>query len=92
MDFISLFGAGSSNYNFEDKLFKIRINNNDDNICDLTRGFFYIPNSKQVMAISYDNFQKYIKIKNFVLSKTENYQKFAKPPCQITHLLVVSIK
>ena len=49
---MSVFGAGSSVYNFKDNLFKIRRNKDDSNICDLTRGFFYIPNSKKVMGIS----------------------------------------
>ena len=47
------FCAGSSVYNFKDTLFKIGRNKDNDNVCDLTRGFFDIPNSKEVMAISY---------------------------------------
>ena len=52
LDFISVFGAGSSVYNCKDNLFKIGRNKDDDNICDLTRGSFDIPNSKKVMGIS----------------------------------------
>ena len=53
LDFISVFGAGSSVYNFRDNIFKIRRNEDDDNICDLIRGFFfYIYDDKKVMAIS----------------------------------------
>ena len=52
LDFISVFCAGSSFYNFKDDLFKICRNKDDDNICDLTRGFFDIPDSKKVMGIS----------------------------------------
>ena len=52
LDFISVFCAGSSVYNFKDNLFKIGRNKDDDNICDLTQGFFEISNSKKVMAIS----------------------------------------
>ena len=39
-----------------------------------------------------DNFLKFIKIKNFVHQKQKTVNKFAKTPCQITHLLVISIK
>ena len=52
LDFVSVFGAGSSVYNFKDNLFKIRRDEDDGNICDLTWGFFDIPNSKKVMGIS----------------------------------------
>ena len=52
LDFISVFCAGSSVYNFKDNLFKIGRNMDDDIICDLTREFFYISDSKKVMAIS----------------------------------------
>ena len=50
--FMSVFGAGSSVYNFKDNLFKIRRNKDGVNICDLTQGFFDILNSKKFMAIS----------------------------------------
>ena len=52
LDFISVFYAGSSVYNFKDNLLKIGRNKDDDIFCDLTRGFFDISNSKKVMAIS----------------------------------------
>ena len=52
LDFISVFYAGSSVYNFKDNLFKIGRHKDDDIVCDLTRGFFDISNSKKVMAIS----------------------------------------
>ena len=97
MDFISAFCAGSSSYKYKDNLFKIRRNNDDHNICDLTRGIFDIPNTVIAKKLwvyhlsMIDNFHKYIKIKNFVSSKTENYINICKTLGQITHLLFVSI-
>ena len=53
LDFISVFYAGSDVLsNFKDNLYKIGRNKDDDIVCDLTRGFFDICNSKKVMAIS----------------------------------------
>ena len=92
MDFLGVFDAGSSVYNFKDNLFKFRRNKDDDNICDLTRVFFDIPNSKKGMGISSVHIKHFPKIqKNLKICFIKN-RKFAKPPCQITHLLVVSIE
>ena len=79
LDFISVFGAGSSVYNFRDNLFKIRRNEDDDNICDLTRGFFFTFMMTKKLWLFHlsmvDKFQKCMKIKNFVSSNSENYKK-----------------
>ena len=62
------FCAGSSVYNFKDNLFKIGRNKDDDIICELSRGFFDISNSKTSYGyIIFPKTQK--KIKNFVSSK-----------------------
>ena len=72
LDFVSVFGAGSSVYNFKDNVFKIRRNKDDGNICDLTRGLFLIFLIAKKLWVYHlfmvDNFKKYIKIKNFVSS------------------------